>query len=114
MSLTADGATDTSHVPFGLNLKSVVHATNVAAGLNHVILLDSTGHVWSVGCGTYGQLGNGPGSDWLHSHSFRRIAALGECFAIGAGERHSVATSRLRSAAWALGRQQLRAMRQRY
>jgi alpha-tubulin suppressor-like RCC1 family protein len=59
--------------------------TQVAAGGEHSILLDSSGNVWTCGNNEYGQVGNGSSSQFAVVRVLRGIST------ISAGAEHSLA-----------------------
>lgn len=68
------------------NLGSII--TQVSGGREHVLALDSTGHVWAWGDGPMGQLGNGSTADKTLP---TQVPGISTAIQVAAGHYHSLA-----------------------
>ncbi|AEI63997.1 regulator of chromosome condensation [Corallococcus macrosporus] len=73
----------------------------IAAGLNHVLALDTEGRVWGWGANTSGQTGRGSTSTTVLSPT--QVAGLPPVRAIAAGAGHSLAVDEAFGNVWAWG-----------
>lgn len=75
--------------PVPVHLPVLADIVAVAAGFNHSLALDASGHVWSMGENSGGQLGRGdPSVDYVTPEP---IPGLADVVAIAAGLNHSLA-----------------------
>jgi alpha-tubulin suppressor-like RCC1 family protein len=93
--------TSSVSVPSPVRVTGLPAIRAIAAGLNHVLALDTSGGVWAWGQNTFGQVGTGATSTTVLLPT--RVVGLPRARAIAAGAGHSLVIEELSGNAWAWG-----------
>jgi alpha-tubulin suppressor-like RCC1 family protein len=88
-------------VPLPVRVTGLPAIRAIAAGLNHVLALDTAGGVWAWGQNTSGQVGTGATSTTVLTPT--RMASLPRARAIAAGAGHSLVLEEPSGNVWAWG-----------
>ena len=72
-------------------IAGIEDVADISAGYGHILFLKKDGSVWSMGCNTYGQLGNGSIGPTPTNRTPTQIESLHSIVRVIAGFRHSLA-----------------------